>query len=217
MPRVGSSKMKMRASPASHLPSTTFCWLPPLSSRTGCVGVALTRSSSTIGAGERGFAPPRQHAERRQPAAVRQRDVARDGQAGDQALALRSSGSRPMPLRNRVGRAAKPDRRGRRRSSRPGVEAVGAGEHARQLAAAGAEQAGDAEHLAGVQREADVATARRARPSARRAAARAPGAGAHLRKVLARRRGWPSAAPARPPSTSRQQPRRRRGGRRAAP
>ena len=29
MPRVGSSKMTTRLSRASHLPTTTFCWLPP--------------------------------------------------------------------------------------------------------------------------------------------------------------------------------------------
>ena len=29
MPRVGSSKMKMRALEHSHLAMTTFCWFPP--------------------------------------------------------------------------------------------------------------------------------------------------------------------------------------------
>ena len=43
------------------------------------------------------------------------------------------------------------------------VEPIGAGDHARQLGPSGAEQPGDPEHLAGVQREADVATGRRAR------------------------------------------------------
>ena len=43
------TKMKMRAEPASHLPRTTFCWLPPLSKRTAWTGVALMRRSLTIG------------------------------------------------------------------------------------------------------------------------------------------------------------------------
>ena len=38
----------------------------------------------------------------------------------------------------------------------PAVAPVRAGDHARQLAAAGAEQAGNAQHFAGVQRQADV-------------------------------------------------------------
>ena len=29
MPLVGSSRMMTRGSVASHLPMTTFCWLPP--------------------------------------------------------------------------------------------------------------------------------------------------------------------------------------------
>ena len=35
MPRVGSSKMMTRGCIASHLASTTFCWLPPESEPTG--------------------------------------------------------------------------------------------------------------------------------------------------------------------------------------
>ena len=69
--------------------------------------------------------------------------------------ALRSSGSRPMPraiasagLRKRTSPAVD--------EQPPVVEPIGAGDHARELGAAGAEQPGDAEHFAGVQREADV-------------------------------------------------------------
>ena len=40
MPRVGSSMIRMRGSVSSHLPSTTFCWLPPDSWPTTCSGPA---------------------------------------------------------------------------------------------------------------------------------------------------------------------------------
>ena len=40
MPRVGSSMMRMRGLVASHLASTTFCWLPPESWRTQLFGPA---------------------------------------------------------------------------------------------------------------------------------------------------------------------------------
>ena len=40
MPRVGSSMMRMRGSVASHLPSTTFCWLPPDSCADDLLGPA---------------------------------------------------------------------------------------------------------------------------------------------------------------------------------
>ena len=36
MPRVGSSTISTSAPAASHLPSTTFCWLPPLRATTRC-------------------------------------------------------------------------------------------------------------------------------------------------------------------------------------
>ena len=36
MPRVGSSKKRMSQSRSSHFAITTFCWLPPDSSLTGC-------------------------------------------------------------------------------------------------------------------------------------------------------------------------------------
>ena len=39
-PAVGSSKINTSGSVPSHLASTTFCWLPPESSRTGRLGWA---------------------------------------------------------------------------------------------------------------------------------------------------------------------------------
>ena len=41
MPRVGSHSSRMRGSSSSHLPITTFCWLPPDSVATGSSGTAL--------------------------------------------------------------------------------------------------------------------------------------------------------------------------------
>ena len=49
MPRVGSSKMKMSASLSTHLPMTTFCWLPPESCMvTSLTDGVLIRSFRTI-------------------------------------------------------------------------------------------------------------------------------------------------------------------------
>src|SRR5262249_34952556 len=46
-PCVGSSRMRIRGSAASHLPRTTFCWFPPERLRTTCAGdVALMLSCS---------------------------------------------------------------------------------------------------------------------------------------------------------------------------
>ena len=45
MPRVGSSMIRTRGAVASHLLSTTFCWLPPDSFSTTC-SVPLARMPS---------------------------------------------------------------------------------------------------------------------------------------------------------------------------
>ena len=122
MPRVGSSKMKMRPAPASHLPSTTFCWLPPLSSRTGCVGVALTRSSSLIGAAS---VAPRIAARARRAAPAGGRAAARccaRRQAQHQPLRLAILGQQADAAGDRVGgmrgtRVSAPSTSSRPRSS----------------------------------------------------------------------------------------------------
>ena len=147
--------MKMRASPASHLPSTTFCWLPPLSSRTACVGVALTRRFATIGRASSDSQPDAKEAEAGEPTAVGQCDVARDGQAGDEAVGFAVFGQQADAVSNRVGGCPKDHRRAVDEDA-AGIGMIGAREHARQLAATGAEQPADAEHLARAQREADV-------------------------------------------------------------
>ena len=65
-----------------------------------------------------------------------------------------------------------------------GVRSIGAGEHARQLAPAGAEQPRDADHFAGAQAEADVAQHAAAAESFDPQQLLARG-GALLRKVIA--------------------------------
>ena len=49
MPRVGSSRISSEGSVLSHLPSTTFCWFPPLRAETGVfVEAALMLRSRTL-------------------------------------------------------------------------------------------------------------------------------------------------------------------------
>ena len=69
--------------------------------------------------------------------------------------ALRSSGSKPMPWRIASAGVRSCDRAAVARD-RSGIASIGAGQHARQLAATGAEQTADADHFAGTQLEADV-------------------------------------------------------------
>ena len=45
MPLVGSSRMMTFGRVASHLPITTFCWLPPESVPAGTESAAARRSS----------------------------------------------------------------------------------------------------------------------------------------------------------------------------
>ena len=153
--------MKMRTSPASHLPSTTFCWLPPLNSRTICVGGRLHAQLVGDRPGERRLAPPRQHAEPREPPAVRQRDVARHRQARHEALGLAILGKQADAARDRVGRAAEAHLGAV--DEEPPVVAAGRRRQSRAPARVrpAPTQAGNAQHLAGVQRQADVGAARR--------------------------------------------------------
>jgi hypothetical protein len=59
---------------------------------------------------------------------------------------------------------------------RSGIASIGAGQHARQLAATGAKQTGDADHFAGMQREADVVQRAAAAETVRRVSSSRPGA-----------------------------------------
>ena len=78
---------------------------------------------------------------------------------------LRSSGTRPMPWRHRDLRARERAPAGRATADPSGRLAIEAEQRLRDLRSAGADQAGEPEHLAAAQRERDVAEARRARQS----------------------------------------------------
>ena len=74
-----------------------------------------------------GLAAARQHAESRQPTAVRQRDVSRDGQASDQACGLAIFWQQADAAGDRVGRATKSDGRAidaMRPSSKPSAPEI---------------------------------------------------------------------------------------------
>ena len=86
---------------------------------------------------------------------MRQRDVARHRQRGDQALGLAIFRQQADAFANGVGGRAKRDGLAVAEDA-PGIAAIGAGQHARQLGAARAEQPGDADHFTGAQAEADV-------------------------------------------------------------
>ncbi len=75
--------------------------------------------------------------------------------------ALRSSGSRPIPLPNRVGGCAERDGLAVAEDA-AGITAIGAGQHARQLGPARAEQPGNPDHFTGAQAETDVVQRARA-------------------------------------------------------
>jgi hypothetical protein len=104
---------------------------------------------------ELGLASPGQHAERRQTTSVRKRDVACHGQPGHEPLRLSILWKQTDPARDRVRRTVKscfPSRD----EQPPSVHAIRASDGARELGSARAEQSGDAEHLACVERKADV-------------------------------------------------------------
>ena len=127
MPRVGSSTIRMSAPAASHLPSTTFCWLPPLSVTTRALGAGrLDPQLAQSSASRQRRSRPRSMT----PAAAEARscgsdEVGRQLWPSTSPCRLRSSGTRPMPARmasagepqprSAVRRAAtRPDRRRRR-------------------------------------------------------------------------------------------------------
>ena len=100
MPRVGSSMISTSTSAASHLPSTTFCWLPPL--RAAHRLLEARRLDAQVARPSARPARPRvarvHHAEARQPAARwAARGCACTVSPSTRPCALRSSGSRPMP------------------------------------------------------------------------------------------------------------------------
>ena len=114
-PRVGSSSSSSRVPPSSQRPTTTFCWLPPDSVRTGrstSRGPQLQVVGDPVG-GLGSFLAGVGEAEPRVPAERGQRDVAVDRLAEQQRLALAFLRA-PCPCR------PAPPRR-RRRAQRPPV------------------------------------------------------------------------------------------------
>ena len=148
---------------ASHLPMTTFCWLPP--ERRGRRLLDAGAADAEAADGVAGDARPRRRGRRRpkrRDAAERgQRDVVADRGGEEQALGLavlgdeRDAGRRAARGRGDVdGAAVEADAAG-------GAAVGGAEERLEDLGAAGAEQAADAEDLAGVQVEVDAVSTRR--------------------------------------------------------
>jgi hypothetical protein len=88
--------MKIAAGAGQPLPEHDLLLVAAAQQPHGCV-------ASPSRAARRRSAPPcrlrtaRQHADAREPPSVRQRDVARDGQAGDEPLRLAILGQQPMP------------------------------------------------------------------------------------------------------------------------
>ena len=160
MPWVGSSKMKTSAPDPSHLARTTFCWLPPDRYRVGCSASATLIFSRSIRSRVDGALAPLARA----PAAARRRGTGpcvgsvmflRTEKPRTAPWCLRSSGSRQMPAaiasRGELIRTGSP-----RTKTAPDDGAVGAEDQPHQLGAPRADEPGDAEQLAGAQREARV-------------------------------------------------------------
>ena len=148
--------MSTRGSVASHLPSTTFCWLPPLRVPATVSRALVFTSRRLAQIWAAAFSMP---AVRRPAFASWRRmaivDVARDRRVEDEALLAAVLGDEGE---------AEPHRRGRvvLRDGDPadadaaGVVGVDAEDRSGDLAAAGADEAGEADDLARAHREADV-------------------------------------------------------------
>ena len=156
MPRVGSSTISSFGFVASHLASTTFCWLPPDSVPTGSssrwyLSCSLVPHSlaSAFSAAERIRPPLASDAE------PRQRRVARDREVHHEALLAAVLGHEADAGAHRRRRLA-----GRQAPAVDldvaGVRAVDAEDRARDLAAARADEPGERDDLARPHVEADV-------------------------------------------------------------
>ena len=156
-PPVGSSSTKMSGSALSHLPITTFCWLPPESVRTAASREAvlmrrpsICRSAASRRPGRRHEQPRGQTVENGQ-GRVRTRPNARESGPGAAGLPAPA----PCPWRSRRSGLAICDRRAPDEDLALAL-AVDAEQDARQRAAAAAEQARDADDFAGIKREIDL-------------------------------------------------------------
>ncbi len=159
MPRVGSSRMKIDGSDISHLAITTFCWLPPDRLLRRLRRATLALMLQRLGQLRRGAVACRvcvDELERRHgeaSAAPQARCCRRSRTFISSPSSRRFSVTKAMPLRMLLARRV-PVERAAADDDLAGVEAVEAEEDARELGAARAHQAEEAEHLAAVQREA---------------------------------------------------------------
>ncbi len=139
--------------------SPTFCWLPPdsvrdrLAERRRLDRETLRRALEASAAS---LPRDRMDAREKRSSTGKVRFSATD-RPSTRPLSRRSSGTRPKPKPDRVGRRADGDRLALERRSLPAVGPGDAEQAFQHFAAAGADQAGDAEHLAAVEIEADVA------------------------------------------------------------
>ena len=155
-PRVGSSSSSSRVSPSSQRPTTTFCWLPPDSVRTGR---RTSRGRRSRRLGDPGRLGPLLagvgEADRGVAGEGGQRHVAVDRLAEQQRLALallgRHAHAGPYRGADTPGRSALPFMHDPAR-----LRPARAEDGLQQLGAAGADQAGDADDLAGVDGQRDV-------------------------------------------------------------
>ena len=159
MPRVGSFSRMMRGAIISHLPITSFCWLPPDSDPAAGSVPSLRTAEQLHDALDRlalgravDDAPARQLAERgeREVVAHRHRQHQALGLAvlGDQRHADRRGAWRRSARRCRTGRPSI--------STSPRGAAQHAEQRQQQLALALAVEAAEADHLAGAQAQRDV-------------------------------------------------------------
>ena len=94
IPRVGSSRIRIRGRVASHFAITTFCWLPPDKSFTTCSRVAMRmRSEETYeSVSSSSFLRPRKARKRRRARWTASVRFSRTFMGRTRACTLRSSG-----------------------------------------------------------------------------------------------------------------------------
>ena len=155
-PAVGSSMISTSGSVPSHLAMTTFCWLPPESSRTGRPGCAtLTWNLLEQVLGQRLACPVGDERAALQLPEQGQQQILPDGVVQDEAL-------QPAVLRHK-GDAVVAGIAGVVQADLlpsdehlAGADRIDAEQHSGKFGAAAAHQPGQAEDLAFVQGEADI-------------------------------------------------------------
>ena len=181
MPRVGSSRMRTVGFDASHLASTTFCWLPPERAATiWSTPVIFTLNCSVYSSATARSADARTRSRGKSRGRIGRVTFCGDREAQHEALLVPVLGQVGDPGVHRSrrageahGRPPKPDL--------TGVALVDPEQDARNLGPAGPDQAREADDLAGPDREADVAerrlpgSGRRPRAAPRRSASRPSG------------------------------------------